>query len=165
MMKSQGSASNLAFLILNRPDFAIIILWNKKPKRPSVFSRLLKLVLIAVVIFYTGRMFLLVFCFPETSACFIPVIRSAAEVDQLAQAAHMERWTNAAGQFIGLRRLATNQPAVGTVFMLYGNASTAVHCLRLCRRDPASRPAGFLRPRNIPDTRTARGCAHAWRAC
>jgi len=40
----------------------------------------------------------------------------------------MERWTNATGQFIGLRRLVTNQPAVGTVFMLYGNGSTAVHC-------------------------------------
>jgi pimeloyl-ACP methyl ester carboxylesterase len=99
---------------------------EQKAKTPISFLRLLKLALLAVVIFY-GGICLLIFIF-QRQLLFHPVIRSAQEVDQLAQDAHMERWTNAAGQSIGLRRLATNQPAVGTVFMLYGNASTAVHC-------------------------------------
>lgn len=99
---------------------------EQKAKTPVSFFRLLKLALITVVIFYIA-VCSLVFCF-QRHLLFYPVLRSAAEVDQQAHAANMERWTNAAGQFIGLRRLATNQPAVGTVFMLYGNASTAVHC-------------------------------------
>jgi pimeloyl-ACP methyl ester carboxylesterase len=99
---------------------------DQKPRPPVGFLRLLKVALTTVVISYVG-MCLLVFTF-QRNLLFHPTVRSAAEVDQLAQAAHMERWTNAAGQFIGLRRLAAHQPAAGTVFMMYGNGSTAVGC-------------------------------------
>lgn len=99
---------------------------DQKPKAPGGLLRLLKLALIAAAIFYVG-LCLLVFVF-QRNLLFHPTTRTAAEVDQLVKAAGMERWTNAAGQFIGLRRLAATQPATGTVFMMYGNASTAVRC-------------------------------------
>ena len=99
---------------------------EQKPRPPVRLPRLLKVALTTVVISYAG-VCLLVFVY-QRNLLFHPIVRSAAEVDQLAQAAHMERWTNAAGRFIGLRRLAATQPAAGTVFMLYGNASTAADC-------------------------------------
>ena len=46
----------------------------------------------------------------------------------MAQAARLERWTNSAGQFIGLKRSAPTQPATGKVLILYGNGSTATGC-------------------------------------
>ena len=97
-----------------------------KPKARGILFRILRLVLVALVIFYVGAC-VLVFIF-QRNLLYYPTIRTPAEVDQLAKEANMERWTNATGQFIGLRRLATNQPAEGTVFMLYGNGSTAVRC-------------------------------------
>jgi len=99
---------------------------EQTPKAPRRLPRLLKVVLIALAISYAGLCLLVFVC--QRNLLFHPTIRTAAEVDQLAQAAHMERWTNAAGQFIGLRRLAATQPAAGTVFMMYGNGSTAVRC-------------------------------------
>jgi len=110
-------------------------------KKSFSFSRLLRLTLMAVSVFYTG-MCLLVFSY-QRHLLYYPTIRSAAEVDQLARAANMERWTNATGQFIGLRRLATNQPAEGVVFMLYGNASTAVHCAVYADVIQAAAPLDF----------------------
>ena len=82
--------------------------------------------LLALAIFYAG-MCLLVFVF-QRKLLYLPVIRSSAEVNQLAHDANMERWTNSAGQFIGMKRIVTNQPAAGTILMCYGNASSAVHC-------------------------------------
>ena len=82
--------------------------------------------LLALAIFYAG-MCLLVFIF-QRKLLYLPVIRSSAEVNQLAHDANMERWTNSAGQFIGMKRIVTNQPAAGTILMCYGNASSAVHC-------------------------------------
>jgi len=46
----------------------------------------------------------------------------------MAQSARLERWTNSAGQFIGLKRPAPKQPAEGVVLITYGNGSTAVGC-------------------------------------
>ena len=99
---------------------------EQKTKARSLLPRLLRVALVVLVLAYAG-ICLLVFVF-QRNLLYHPVIRSAAEVDQLAQAAHMERWTNAAGQPIGLKRLCPNQTAEGVVFMLYGNASTATHC-------------------------------------
>ena len=95
-------------------------------KNPLSFARVIRLVLATVAVFYVG-LCLLVF-FYQRHLLYYPVVRTAAEVDHLALAAHMERWTNADGQFIGLKRLVTNQPSVGSVFMCYGNGSTAVRC-------------------------------------
>lgn len=99
---------------------------EQKSKTRGILFRLIRLLLIALAIFYAGAC-LLVFTF-QRSLLFLPVVRSPAEVDQMARDAGMERWTNAAGGFIGMKRLATNQPAVGRVLMFYGNASSAVRC-------------------------------------
>jgi len=44
----------------------------------------------------------------------------------MAQAAGLERWTNSAGEFIGLKRPSPKQPAEGAVMIMYGNGGTAV---------------------------------------
>ncbi|HEV2692647.1 MAG TPA: alpha/beta hydrolase [Verrucomicrobiae bacterium] len=95
-------------------------------KKSTSFSRVIRLTLGTVAFFYVG-LCLLVF-FYQRHLLYYPVVRTAEEVNRLALAANMERWTNAAGQFIGLKRLVTNQPTMGTVFMLYGNGSSAVRC-------------------------------------
>lgn len=46
----------------------------------------------------------------------------------MAQSENLERWTNAAGQFIGFKRLSPRQPADGVVLIAYGNGSTATGC-------------------------------------
>lgn len=59
---------------------------------------------------------------------YYPAVSTQEQVDQMAQSARLERWTNSAGQFIGLKRLALKQPAEGAVLITYGNGSTAVGC-------------------------------------
>jgi pimeloyl-ACP methyl ester carboxylesterase len=99
---------------------------EQKSNARGILFRLIRLLLFALVIFYAGAC-LLVFTF-QRRLLFLPVVRSPALVDQMARSAAMERWTNAAGEFIGMKRLATNQPALGRVLMFYGNASSAVRC-------------------------------------
>ena len=99
---------------------------KQKSKARGILFRLLKLLLVALVIFYAG-VCVMVFIF-QRKLLYLPPVRSTESVNQLAREAGMERWTNAAGQFIGMKRLATNQPAVGSVLMCYGNASSAVGC-------------------------------------
>src|SRR5690348_4173773 len=57
---------------------------------------------------------------------YYPSVLTSAQVDQMAQAAGLERWTNPAGEFIGLKRPSPKQPAAGSVLIMYGNGSTAV---------------------------------------
>lgn len=97
-----------------------------KPKARGILFRGLRLVLVAVTIFYVGAC-ALVFAF-QRKLLYLPVVRTAALVDQLAREKGMERWTNSAGQFIGMKRIYTNQPSVGCVFMMYGNASSSAGC-------------------------------------
>jgi uncharacterized protein len=59
---------------------------------------------------------------------YYPTVYTREQVDQMAQAARLERWTNSTGQFIGLKRPSPRQPAEGTVLITYGNGSTAVGC-------------------------------------
>src|SRR5579859_721606 len=42
---------------------------------------------------------------------YYPSVFTSAQVDQMAQAAGLERWTNSAGDFIGLKRPSPKQPA------------------------------------------------------
>ncbi len=97
-----------------------------KPKARGILFRLVRLVLVALVIFYLG-VCALVFIF-QRKLVYLPPIRSTEQVNQMAREAGMERWTNSAGGGIGMKRLATNQPASGSVLMCYGNASSAVGC-------------------------------------
>lgn len=57
---------------------------------------------------------------------YYPSVFTSAQVDRMAQAAGLERWTNSAGDFIGLKRPSPKQPAAGSVLIMYGNGSTAV---------------------------------------
>ena len=64
----------------------------------------------------------------QRSLLYFPSAYTREQVDQMAQSARLERWTNSAGQFIGLKRPAPKQPAEGAVLITYGNGSTAVGC-------------------------------------
>ncbi len=97
-----------------------------KPKARGFFVRTLRLGLVALMVFYVGTC-ALVFAF-QRKLLYFPVVRTPALVDELAREKNMTRWTNAAGEFIGLKRLCTVQPAAGRILMFYGNASSAVHC-------------------------------------
>ena len=57
---------------------------------------------------------------------YYPSVLTREQVGQMAQAAGLERWTNSAGQFIGLKRRSPKQPAEGSVMLMYGNGSTAI---------------------------------------
>jgi uncharacterized protein len=57
---------------------------------------------------------------------YYPSVFTRAQVDQMAQQAGLERWTNSAGQFVGLKRPSAKQPAQGSVMIMYGNGSTAI---------------------------------------
>jgi hypothetical protein len=62
----------------------------------------------------------------QRSLVYFPSVLSREQVDQMAQRAHLERWTNSTGQFIGLKRSSPRQPAEGTVMIMYGNGNTAI---------------------------------------
>jgi hypothetical protein len=93
-----------------------------QPLKP-LWIRLLKLLLLFGVTIY------LVVCIAiavsQRSLIYHPQVFSAAEVDQKAQIAKLERWTNSTGQFIGFKRPSPKQPVEGTILFLYGNGSTA----------------------------------------
>ncbi|HUA36942.1 MAG TPA: alpha/beta fold hydrolase [Candidatus Sulfopaludibacter sp.] len=57
---------------------------------------------------------------------YFPTVFAREQVDQMARAAGLERWTNWAGGFIGLKRPSPKQPAEGSVMIMYGNGSTAI---------------------------------------
>lgn len=62
----------------------------------------------------------------QRSFIYYPSVYTLPQVDQMAQSAKLERWTNSTGQFIGLKRLSPKQPADGVVLVTYGNGSTAI---------------------------------------
>jgi uncharacterized protein len=59
---------------------------------------------------------------------YLPPHIATEQVDKSAKSAGLERWTNAAGQVVGMKRLSPSQPAVGRVLILYGNGSWTVGC-------------------------------------
>jgi pimeloyl-ACP methyl ester carboxylesterase len=59
---------------------------------------------------------------------YFPPRLAPAQVAAAAQAAGLERWTNAAGQAIGMMRPSPTQPAVGRVLIVYGNGSWTGGC-------------------------------------
>lgn len=86
-----------------------------------------------------GKMLLLALAFCYLAICVImaviqrsliysPHIHTPAQVDAKAQAANLERWTDAAGANIGFKRLAPQQPAQGSILIMYGNGSSATGC-------------------------------------
>jgi len=98
---------------------------SQRPKR-VVLGRVVWLLLLVC-----GSLYLLV-CVAvavlQRSLIYLPSVFTREQVDQMAQSAQLERWTNSAGQFIGLKRASPRQPSEGTVMILYGNGSTATGC-------------------------------------
>lgn len=97
-------------------------------QRPKavVPTRLVQLLLLSC-----GALYLLVcagMAIAQRSLVYFPSVFTREQVNQMAQSARLERWTNSAGQFIGLKRPAPKQPAEGTVLIMYGNGSTAIGC-------------------------------------
>jgi len=97
----------------------------QRPK-PMVLTRLVRLLLLACGLFY------LLVCagmaIAQRSLIYFPSVFTREQVDQMAQSALLERWTNSAGQSIGLERLSPRQPAEASVMIMYGNGSTAIGC-------------------------------------
>jgi len=98
---------------------------SQRPK-PVVLRRVVWLLLLVC-----GSLYLLVcvgMAIAQRSLVYFPSVFTHEQVDQMAQSARLERWTNSAGEFIGLRRSSPKQPAEGTVMLMYGNGSTAIGC-------------------------------------
>ena len=96
------------------------------PAQPVVLFRLLRLLAWALVLCYliAGA----VVSLNQRWFIYVPPLYTARHMDQLAQAVQLERWTNAAGQPIGMKRLSPRQPAQGSVLILYGNGSCTINC-------------------------------------
>lgn len=94
--------------------------------RPVRLSRLLRLLFWVFLLCYltAGAVVTL----NQRWFIYVPPVYTARHMDELAQAADLERWTNSAGESIGMKRLSPRQPAQGSVLILYGNGSCAVNC-------------------------------------
>ncbi len=94
--------------------------------KPVVLFRLLRLLLWSLLLAY------LVACavvsFNQRWFIYVPPVYTTRHMDRLAQTANLERWTNSAGEAIGMKRLSAVQPARGSVLILYGNGSCTVNC-------------------------------------
>ena len=64
----------------------------------------------------------------QRSLVYFPPAFTSQQVDEMARSANLERWTNASGEFIGLKRLSPRQPAKGMVLIMYGNAGCSASC-------------------------------------
>jgi len=77
-----------------------------------------------------GGVFYLLICLYmalwQRSFLFYPTVIPPEQVSNMAHEAGLDRWTNAAGQPIGFKRLSPVQPSQGCVLIAYGNGSSAV---------------------------------------
>jgi len=64
----------------------------------------------------------------QRSYIYFPTVSTSKQVDDLARSAKLERWKDASGRSIGMKRLCTRQPAEGRVLVVYGNGSSATGC-------------------------------------
>ena len=70
----------------------------------------------------------LVMALAQRSLLYHPHVYTPEQVDKGAQKAKLERWVDSSGENIGLKRLSPQQPAEGSVLIMYGNGSTATGC-------------------------------------
>jgi pimeloyl-ACP methyl ester carboxylesterase len=92
------------------------------------FARTGKLLLAVALAAYMGLCTFMAVA--QRSFLYFPRAANAAAVDQAAQSAGLQRWTNSSGANIGFKRPAPRQPAQGSVMIMYGNASTATGSAR-----------------------------------
>lgn len=98
---------------------------QRERRKPVVLSRLLLLLFLALLAFYlvAGA----VIAFNQRWFIYVPPTYTAGHMSRLARAADLERWTNSAGERIGMWRASPRQPARANVLVLYGNGSCAVN--------------------------------------
>lgn len=72
---------------------------------------------------------------------YYPPKFTSQKVDELAGSAGLERWKNAAGESIGMKRMSSGQPAAGQMLIVYGNGSCATGCARYA--DAIQKTAAF----------------------
>ena len=94
--------------------------------KPVVLSRLLLLLFWFLLAFYlvAGA----VVSLNQRWFIYVPPTYTSRHMDRLAREANLERWTNSAGDPIGMKRLSARQPSLASVLILYGNGSCAVNC-------------------------------------
>lgn len=97
------------------------------PKPKSKLLRWLKFIGLALLTFY------IILCTAVTMSqrqlLYHPRVLTAGKVEAAAKAQNLTRWHNAAGQPIGMFRLAPHQPAQGQILITYGNGGSAVACV------------------------------------
>jgi pimeloyl-ACP methyl ester carboxylesterase len=98
---------------------------EQAPKKTYSFARTAKRLLLCAVGFYL--LFFPNMGLGQRSFIYHPKVYSSADVDIMARAADLVRWTNTSGENIGFKRMSPRQPAQGNVMVMYGNGSTAVN--------------------------------------
>jgi uncharacterized protein len=94
-------------------------------KSSVVPVRLAKLLLLALVIVYLA--ICVAMAVGQRLLIYHPRVYDSAQVDRIARANHLERWTNSDG-VIGFVRRSPVQPARGSILIAYGNATTGTGC-------------------------------------
>jgi uncharacterized protein len=97
-----------------------------QPKKAFSFKRLVKLLLLVLFLCYAAVCVTMAVI--QRSLEYYPHVYTSEQVDKRARDANLERWTNSAGDNIGFKRLAPQQPAEGSILITYGNGSTATGC-------------------------------------
>ena len=99
---------------------------SQNTQRPKlvILSRFFRRLFLSSLTIYLVICVFMAIC--QRSLIYYPSVFNTAQVDQMAQSAKLERWTNSAGQVIGFKRHSQKQPADGTVLIAYGNGSTAI---------------------------------------
>jgi len=95
---------------------------NTQRPVPTLQKRLLRVLWLLISIYLI--VCVVVACM-QRQMIYHPSAFTSQQMDQMAQAARLERWKNPAGESIGLKRLSPKQPAAGRVLITYGNGDHA----------------------------------------
>lgn len=93
-----------------------------QPKGNALLRALRKVAWLVGILYLALCAFMALF---QRSLIYHPTVVSPARVEQMAQAARLVRWHDAAHQIIGFRRAAAGAPARGSILILHGNAGSA----------------------------------------
>ncbi len=92
---------------------------------PRQSTRFIRLALLSSAATYLVVCLVVAVC--QRSYLYFPQVLTSQQVDDAARGERLERWTNQAGQGIGMKRLSPRQPAEGQVLITYGNGSWSVN--------------------------------------
>jgi uncharacterized protein len=113
---------------------------NKDAKnlKSAFIDRLRRLIWVCVALYAVACLGCASF---QRSLIYFPQHQKTEQVNESARAAGLERWNNPAGQAVGMKRLASKQPADGQLLIAYGNGSWTVGCAHYA--DDIQSLAGF----------------------